>query len=106
LTLFCGPTGSGKGQVNFFLIERLNQSVKQRTKVAKIFANEDSCLNKSSCLFASSPLGALKIARISVATDLFLLFLVMGLCEFNRKRLRTSNMIERLNQRNTLRHVN
>jgi transposase-like protein len=25
-------------------IERLNQSVKQRTKVAKIFANEDSCL--------------------------------------------------------------
>jgi hypothetical protein len=28
-------------------------------------------INKSSCLFASSPLGALKIARISVATDLF-----------------------------------
>ncbi|SHN89355.1 Mobile element protein [bacterium endosymbiont of Bathymodiolus sp. 5 South] len=26
------------------MIERLNQSVKQRTKVAKIFANEDSCL--------------------------------------------------------------
>jgi membrane protein YqaA with SNARE-associated domain len=26
------------------LIERLNQSVKQRTKVAKIFVNEDSCL--------------------------------------------------------------
>ena len=26
------------------MIERLNQSVKQRTKVAKMFANEDSCL--------------------------------------------------------------
>ncbi len=26
------------------MIERLNQSVKQRTKVAKIFVNEDSCL--------------------------------------------------------------
>jgi len=26
------------------MIERLNQSIKQRTKVAKIFANEDSCL--------------------------------------------------------------
>ena len=26
------------------MIERLNQSVKQRTKVAKIFANDDSCL--------------------------------------------------------------
>ncbi|VVH55717.1 hypothetical protein BSPCLSOX_1168 [uncultured Gammaproteobacteria bacterium] len=26
------------------MIERLNQSVKQRTKVVKIFANEDSCL--------------------------------------------------------------
>ncbi len=26
------------------MIERLNQSVKQRTKVTKIFANEDSCL--------------------------------------------------------------
>ncbi len=26
------------------MIERLNQSVKQRTKVAKIFTNEDSCL--------------------------------------------------------------
>ncbi len=26
------------------LIERLNQSIKQRTKVAKIFANESSCL--------------------------------------------------------------
>jgi transposase-like protein len=25
-------------------IERLNQSVKQRIKVARIFANEDSCL--------------------------------------------------------------
>ena len=25
-------------------IERLNQSVKQRTKVAKIFANEEACL--------------------------------------------------------------
>jgi transposase-like protein len=26
------------------MIERLNQRVKQRTKVARIFANEDSCL--------------------------------------------------------------
>ncbi len=26
------------------MIERLNQSVKQRTKVAKICANEDACL--------------------------------------------------------------
>jgi transposase-like protein len=26
------------------MIEQLNQSVKQRIKVAKIFANEDSCL--------------------------------------------------------------
>ncbi len=26
------------------MIEQLNQSVKERTRVAKIFANEDSCL--------------------------------------------------------------
>jgi len=32
------------------MIERLNQSVKQRTKVAKIFANEDSCLRLVSAI--------------------------------------------------------
>jgi transposase-like protein len=45
------------------MIERLNQSVKQRTKVAKIFANEDS---------SSLALGALKTTRMSAATALFL----------------------------------
>ena len=32
------------------MIERLNQTVKQRTKVAKIFANEESCLRLVSAI--------------------------------------------------------
>ncbi len=34
-------------------IERFNQSVKQRTKVAKIFANEDSCLRLVSAVIVA-----------------------------------------------------
>jgi transposase-like protein len=41
------------------MIERLNQSVKQRTKVAKIFANEDSCLR-----LVSAVVNALQCHRV------------------------------------------
>ncbi len=56
------------------MIERLNQSVKQRTKVAKIFANEDSCLRLvSAVVMEISDEWQSSKAYLSLSDDEFLL---------------------------------